>query len=165
MDRTILGSGRALNKAVAERPREVGRLCCGMWQFLRRAGVMIWRALRLRCPNCGGGPIFDSWLRMRTHCPRCHLPLERGEEGYQVGSYMFNIIMAELLFAAVFIGVLLFTWPNPPWDILLYGGMALMVLAPFLFFPFSKTLFLAFDLLFRPHSREEVRPAGAPGET
>jgi hypothetical protein len=25
---------------------------------------------------------------------------------------------------------------------------------PFVFFPFSKTLFLAFDLLFRPDARE-----------
>ena len=25
-----------------------------------------------------------------------------------------------------------------------------MIVAPFVFFPFSKTLFLAFDLIFRP---------------
>jgi hypothetical protein len=35
--------------------------------------------------------------------------MERGEEGYQVGSYMFNIIAAELIFAAIFLGVLLRT--------------------------------------------------------
>jgi hypothetical protein len=32
-----------------------------------------------------------------------------------------------------------------------------MILAPFLFFPFSKTLFLAFDLVFRPPTSEELR--------
>ena len=31
-----------------------------------------------------------------------------------------------------------------------------MVLAPFLFYPVSKTLFLAFDLLFRPPTPEEL---------
>jgi hypothetical protein len=31
-----------------------------------------------------------------------------------------------------------------------------MILAPILFFPFSKTLFLAFDLLFRPATRDEL---------
>jgi hypothetical protein len=31
-----------------------------------------------------------------------------------------------------------------------------MVLAPFLFYPFFKTLFLAFDLLFRPATPEEL---------
>jgi uncharacterized protein (DUF983 family) len=128
-----------------------------MGTFIRRAVLLFWRALRLRCPNCGGGPILDSWLRMRKRCPRCGLPLERGEQGYQVGSYMFNIIAAELIFAAVFLGVLFATWPSPPWDLLLYGGMALMLIVPFVFFPFSKTLFLAFDLLFRPPSPEEFK--------
>ncbi len=87
---------------------------------------------------------------MRTRCPVCGLELERGEEGYQVGSYMFNIVAAELLFLAAFLVVLRLTWPTPPWTLLQYGGVALMILAPFGFFPFSKTLFLAFDLLFRP---------------
>lgn len=129
-----------------------------MWVFLRRAGLLFWRALKLRCPNCGGGPILDGWLRMRARCPRCGLPMERGEQGYQVGSYMFAIIAAELVFAAVFLGVLLVTWPDPPWDLLLYGGMGLMLVVPFLFFPFSKTLFLAFDLTFRPAVPEELAP-------
>ncbi len=81
--------------------------------------------------------------------------MERGEQGYQVGSYMFNIIAAELIFAAMFLGVLLVTWPDPPWDLLLYGGIALMLIIPFLFFPFSKTLFLAFDLWVRPPGEED----------
>jgi hypothetical protein len=39
-----------------------------------------------------------------------------------------------------------------------------MVIAPFLFFPFSKTIFLAFDLIFRPATPQELegaRPEGA----
>jgi uncharacterized protein (DUF983 family) len=126
-------------------------------QFLARAARLFWRALRLRCPNCGGGPLFTSWLRPRRHCPACGLPLERGEDGYQVGSYMFNIVAAELIFAAVFLGVVVATWPDPPWLMLQIGGAALMILAPFAFFPFSKTLFLAFDLLFRPATPDELR--------
>jgi uncharacterized protein (DUF983 family) len=125
--------------------------------FLARAARLFGRALRLRCPNCGGGPLFTSWLRPRRHCPSCGLPLERGEEGYQVGSYMFNIIAAELIFAAVFLTVVVATWPDPPWLALQIGGGALMILAPFAFFPFSKTLFLAFDLLFRPATPDELR--------
>jgi uncharacterized protein (DUF983 family) len=121
-----------------------------------RGPRLFWRALRLRCPNCGGGPIFRSWFRMRRHCPACGLPLERNEQGYQVGSYMFNIIAAELIFVLVFLAVVLATWPAPPWEVLQYGAIALMVLAPVFFFPFSKTLFLAFDLLFRPPTRDEL---------
>lgn len=68
---------------------------------------------------------------------------------------MFNIIAAELIWAAIFLGILLTTWPSPPWNALLYGGIAMMVIAPFLFFPFSRTLFLAFDLTFRPPGSED----------
>jgi uncharacterized protein (DUF983 family) len=128
-----------------------------MVAFLSRAARLFWRAARLRCPHCGGGPLFTSWFRMRRHCPACGLPLERGEDGYQVGSYMFNIIAAELLFAALFLGLVIATWPAPPWLALQVGGVLVMIVAPFLFFPFSRTLFLAFDLLFRPATREELR--------
>ena len=127
-----------------------------MTRPVKRALLLFWRALRLRCPNCGAGPIFRSWFRMRPYCPSCGLPLERGEQGYQVGSYMFNIVAAELIFVLVFLGVVVITWPSPPWRLLQYGGIALMMLAPIIFYPFSKTLFLAFDLLFRPATRDEL---------
>jgi uncharacterized protein (DUF983 family) len=123
----------------------------------KQAAILLWRALRLRCPNSGGGPIFESWLRMRPRCPVCGLRLERGEQGYQVGAYMYNIVASELAFALIFLGILIATWPSPPWDLLLYGGAVLMVVAPFLFYPFSKTLFLAFDLIFRPAKEEDFR--------
>jgi hypothetical protein len=76
---------------------------------------------------------------------------------------MFAIIAAELIFAGIFLGVLLLTWPDPPWDLLLYGGMLLMLVVPFGFFPFSKTLFLAFDLLFRPATPDELARERTPG--
>jgi uncharacterized protein (DUF983 family) len=124
---------------------------------LRRILVLSVRALRLRCPNCGGGPIFASWFRMRERCPRCGLGFERGEHGYVVGAYMFNIIAAELLFAAIAAGVVTATWPSPPWTWLQWGGAALMIAAPIVCYPFSKTLFLAFDLVFRPAQPEDFR--------
>jgi len=89
----------------------------------------------------------------------CGLHLERGEQGYVVGAYMFNIIAAELVFAMIFMGVVLLTWPDPPWRTLQYGGGVLMIAMPFFFYPFSKTLFLAFDLVFRPHGTEPADSA------
>jgi uncharacterized protein (DUF983 family) len=126
-----------------------------------RLFVLVGRALRLRCPNCGGGPIFESWFRMRERCPRCGLRLERGEQGYVVGAYMFNIMAAELIFAGIFLGIAWVTWPHPPWTTLQYGGGAFMVLAPLICYPFSKTLFLAFDLYFRPVRPEDLDPASS----
>ena len=127
---------------------------------------LLWRAAWLRCPNCGGGPLFRSWLRMRERCPVCGLLLERGEEGYQVGSYMVNIIASELVPLAVFVLVLVLTWPAPPWGLLQYAIPALAVLAPFVFYPVTKTLFLAVDLMVRPATPDELRPdlrSSSPG--
>lgn len=96
---------------------------------------------------------------MRERCPRCGLRLERGEQGYVVGAYMFNIMAAELVFAAIFLAIAWATWPTPPWTALQYGGAVFMVLAPLICYPFSKTLFLAFDLYFRPVRPEDLDPS------
>jgi uncharacterized protein (DUF983 family) len=117
---------------------------------LRRVATLAGRALRLRCPSCGQGGAFESWFRMRKRCGVCGLHLERGEHGYVVGAYMFNIIVAELVFVAIFLAVVVVMWPEPPWTFLQYGGAVLMIALPVLFYPFAKTLFLAFDLVFRP---------------
>jgi uncharacterized protein (DUF983 family) len=121
---------------------------------LRRILRLALRALARRCPNCGHGGIFLSYFRLRTSCLECGLRLDRGEPGYQVGAYMFNLVAAELLFAALLVAALAATWPDPPWALLTYGGAALMVLLPVALYPFAKTLFLAFDLVFRPQGAE-----------
>ncbi|HUR93795.1 MAG TPA: DUF983 domain-containing protein [Gemmatimonadales bacterium] len=113
------------------------------------------RALRLRCPHCGGGPIFTSWSRLLPVCPVCGLGLERGEQGYWLGAYFFNLMAVETVFSIWVVGFLVGTWPNPPWEIFQITTVILMVVVPFAFFPFSKTLFLAFDLLVRPPGDED----------
>jgi len=106
--------------------------------------------MRLRCPHCGGGPIFTSWSRLLPACPVCGLGLERGEQGYWLGAYFFNMMAVETVFSVWVVGFLLETWPDPPWRFFQFSTAALMVVFPILFFPYSKTLFLAFDLLMRP---------------
>jgi len=64
---------------------------------------------------------------------------------------------------AVFVAVLVTTWPDPPWGLLEYGGITLMIIAPFVFFPFSKTLCLALELVFRPAAQDELTPPADPG--
>jgi uncharacterized protein (DUF983 family) len=115
------------------------------------------RALRLRCPHCGGGPIFTSWSRLLPACPVCGLGLERGEDGYWLGAYFVNLMAVETIFSVWVVGFLLLTWPSPPWTVFQVTTIVLMVVFPFLFFPFSKTLFLAFDLLVRPPDEEDFK--------
>ena len=69
-----------------------------------------------------------------------------------------------MVLGALLVGILLVTWPSPPWGLLTYGGAALMVVLPVVFYPFSRTLFLGFDLLFRPagyESGELVKRTGS----
>lgn len=95
--------------------------------------------------------MFVSWLRMCPSCPSCGLHFDREPEGgYWVGSYSINLFATEVVFAGAFVTSLMVTWPTPPWDIIIWGDMALMVLFPIFFFPWSKTLFIAVDLTFRP---------------
>lgn len=119
------------------------------------ARTLFGRALLRRCPNCGGRPIFTRWIRMAERCPSCGLMLTRKESGYSLGGFWLNMLFAEGVTAALLIGTLIRTWPDPPWDLLQYGLPALALLTPVLFYPFSKTLFLALDLLVRPAAHYE----------
>lgn len=128
---------------------------------MKHALAMLGRAARLRCPDCGGRPVFVSWSRMVPNCPVCGLRLERGERGYWLGAYFFNLMAMETVFTIWLVAVLLWTWPAPPWDLLQIEMVVLMLGFPVAFFPFSKTLFLAFDLVIRPATAEDF---AAPAE-
>lgn len=97
--------------------------------------------------------MLRHWFALRDRCPTCGLVLDRGESGYQVGSYMVAMIVIELIFAAILVGILLVTWPSPPWRALQWGGIGLMLLGPIALFPWTKTLYLAFDLTLRPDDK------------
>lgn len=115
-------------------------------RFLRYLG----RALLLRCPHCGRGTMFSSWLRMRRACTACGLRFDRGYEDNFIGGYLVNFIVAELIVVAGGCAVMYATWPNVPWEGITYGLAALMVPVPFLTYPYSKALWLAIDLHFQP---------------
>ena len=92
-------------------------------------------------------------------CPACGLRLDRGEPDYWLGAVLFNLIAAELLFAAGVLAVLLLTWPDPPWDGLIWGGIPVLVVFPILTYPVTKLLWLGFDLIFRPPTAKDfARP-------
>ncbi len=116
----------------------------------------MWRSLRLRCPHCGGGHIFESFFKLKAHCPTCGLRLERGEGDYFVGAYLFNLIAVELILFFCVCGFVYITWPNPPWNIITPVTATLVLAGCVLCYPFAKITWLAVDIAIRPLSPEEL---------
>ncbi|HEX6573397.1 MAG TPA: DUF983 domain-containing protein [Gemmatimonadaceae bacterium] len=117
---------------------------------------MIRRALLLRCPHCGSKGIMATWFRLADRCPRCKLNTNREEGDYFLGAYVIMLIAIELLFAFLFLVVLIVTWPNPPWEAIQWVGAIVLSAGAIIAYPFAKTLFLAIDLIFRPVNASEL---------
>ena len=122
----------------------------------RRAASLFGRALALCCPHCGGRGLMVSWFKLAPACPRCGLAPERGESDYFLGGMMFNTVLSEAVFVVLLIGTIAATWPRVPWSFLQYGAPAAMLLAPIVLYPFSRLVWLAFDLTLRPVTPNEL---------
>jgi uncharacterized protein (DUF983 family) len=116
-----------------------------------RFRTIFWRALRLRCPYCGGRGVFKSWFDLRETCPTCGTRFER-EDGYFLGGYALNLIVAEFLA----IGAIVVYWllASPSVLALQIVGVTLAAGLPILFFPFSRCLWMALDLQLHPPGRD-----------
>lgn len=132
----------------------------------RRA--LLGRALARRCPYCGGGGIFKGWFALKDACPTCGVSFDR-EEGYFLGAYAVNLIVAETIALVVALALLFGTGLRRA-DLLWQEAIAigLAVALPLLFFPFSRTLWIALDLMLDPPAAvperrlrgHEMGPAG-----
>lgn len=101
---------------------------------------LIRRAFRLRCPNCGEGPIFKRWWTYTEHpsCPRCgHLYDPRGE------SLAFMYLSTAFLTGLCFIVLVTL----PPRNLEAYRvGLVLGALALYgLTMPVRKALAISFN--------------------
>jgi hypothetical protein len=94
--------------------------------------------------------VLVHWFRLRERCGRCDRPLERGEQDYFLGGMLFNLVISELLFAGAFAAVLIGMWPTVPWDGIEIAAPLGMAVTPFVMYPVSKLVWLAFDLILRP---------------
>src|SRR5215217_8484043 len=110
-----------------------------------KIGILFGRGLLLRCPACGQSGLFASVFSLKQTCPGCGLLLQREGDGYELGSMVVNLIVAELVWAVSFVSILLWTWPNPPWMWLQWGSAVLMVALPLAFLRHARVLSLALD--------------------
>lgn len=113
------------------------------------ATMVLRRGLLRRCPVCGQGHLFRQWVRMAEACPRCGLRFTR-IPGHWLGSWFLNICLAQVMVLGILIVGVAGTYPDPPMVIIGAIDGAAAVLVPIAFFPFSRTIWTAIDLVMRP---------------
>jgi uncharacterized protein (DUF983 family) len=113
----------------------------------RRPARLLWRAVRLRCPACGRGPLFRGWFTMHDACPACGRPF-RGDPGYFLGSIYFNYAVTGLAVVVIYFSMYF-------GDVLtneqrLVAMALFVVLFPIWFFRYARALWMAFDEFWDP---------------
>lgn len=116
------------------------------------------RGMLQRCPRCGARGLFESFFRLRARCPGCGYGFER-EEGYWLGSMIVIMALTLVVFGTVFVGGMVLTWPDVPWDLLLVLGLVVNLLVPILAYPWSQTTWMGLDLTFHPLEASEEAEA------
>jgi len=113
------------------------------------------RALRLRCPWCGEGPLFRGWLRMEPRCSGCGLRYER-EAGYFLGSIYLNYGGAIVAGLALHLGMeVIWHAPLSRQVPVIAATILLLALGAF---RHARAFWLAFDLACDPPGPEEFAP-------
>lgn len=107
-------------------------------------GQILLRGLTLRCPRCGSGGILKNWFKIKDDCPKCGLHFER-EPGYWTGALAINLICPLGLLMITLFATLIATSPHVPVVPLVLISVTIALLGPIVFYPFSRTLWLAID--------------------
>ncbi|MEX0702754.1 MAG: DUF983 domain-containing protein [Planctomycetales bacterium] len=108
-------------------------------------GTLWRRALRLRCPRCGGGRLFRGMFRMYDGCPNCGLRYERAP-GYFLGSAYINYGLTAIVITIAYVG--LHFGAGYENRVVLWPFAAFVVVFPLFFFRYARAFWLATDLWF-----------------
>lgn len=125
-------------------------------------GKLLARGLTKRCPRCGGRRLYDGWFRMKDRCPTCGILFER-EPGFFVGAYLVNFAIAIVL---LFVECMAFvawkaTHAEAGVTVPVVVGVAIAIVAPVFFYPYSRTLWSALDVGGTPIEPHEAEAAAA----
>jgi uncharacterized protein (DUF983 family) len=118
----------------------------GLWRLL----LLVGRALRLRCPACGGGKIFRGLFTMHEACVECGRPFQRGP-GFFLGSIYFNYSVTGLAVIVIYFANFFGGWISDTQMMVLLTLFALLF--PLWFFRYARALWIAFDELWDPTKR------------
>ncbi len=118
---------------------------------------MVRQGLRRRCPRCGA-KAFESWFRIKDHCGICGLGFER-EPGYWVGAVIINTSITFGTFIALFVTLVVATWPEVPWGTVMAVTIVVNAVVPIAFYPISMAVWLALELSWHPLEDKEIETA------
>lgn len=116
---------------------------------------MLFRGATMACPACGKRRLFRRWFIMSDDCPRCGLHFER-IEGHWIGAIGINTIVSFAVLGVVVIVGLLLTYPDGSTLRLILIAASAGLIGPTVFYPMSKTLWTAIDIVMRPLEAHEV---------
>jgi uncharacterized protein (DUF983 family) len=117
------------------------------------------RAAVLKCPWCGSRRTFlRGWFKRYDRCRTCGISWHR-EVGFELGTVTVNTILTfGTLTVAMVIGIVA-TLPDIPVFGLVASLCALGIVMPVAIYPFTYTIWLAFDLAVHPPERAELDEA------
>ncbi len=122
---------------------------------------MLRRGFTGRCVICGASRLSPAWIRVAPRCKRCNFPIERNE-GHFVGAVGMNTIVT---FGTILITALVgagLTAPDVPVGKLSIITVAVGLSVSIFFFPISKTLWSAVDVMMVDVAPGEVDPRYDP---
>ena len=105
------------------------------------------RGWRRRCPACGEGRLFDGYLAVFDHCPRCGEALhhQRADDGPAWATILVaGKVLAFLMLPAYEL------WRPEPWQMAL-GFSAIFVAVSLYLLPRFKGMFIGFQWSRRMH--------------
>ena len=120
-------------------------------------GTLMRRGVLKHCPRCDGGHLYMGWFRMKERCPTCGYLFER-EPGFFVGAYLINFAIVEGFLFILLMGFIAWKDQNPDagMTVPIVVGLFIGVIGPVIFYPFSRTIWSALDLLMTPLEVGEI---------
>lgn len=96
---------------------------------------------------------------MRTTCPGCGLVFRRAP-GQWLGSWFLNIVLVQAVLVVGISVLVAVTWPARLSWLAIAAVVVVALMVPLVTFPFSRTLWVAIDLVMRPLDFNDGVPPG-----
>ena len=120
--------------------------------------MRLFAILKLKCPHCLQGSVFNKPFKMHPDCPHCGIHFER-EEGYFMMSVFVGYVMS--FFIAVPALVVMYLTMNPTiWEYVFGALLALVLFSP-LIFHYARVIWMHIDELLDPRRPDELKQAEA----